>query len=135
MTLIYVPGRGYMDSMAYLVDRKVTEYDERLYFSRNQETGDWCIFLKNRTDADLPLIGWREVPSSDTAIKWLYEHDSVRHGEKMLDDMNRRNKDIDKQHDEKRSELTGEIAEHIEVVTRWTGNHPNPRIFVPELDS
>lgn len=134
---IFVPGRGYVDYKILSLDKAVKEYDERLFVAQNEETGDWCIYMKApHGQFPIPIVGWRyeELPDKDEVFVWLWKHDSIRQGERLLDDINRHNDEIRKEREEKMSELTGEMAEHIEVVTRWTGEHPEKRIFVPKKD-
>lgn len=130
---VAVLGRGLVDSDELAVDRAVTEYDERLYFARNEQTGQYCIYLKTiSTEPDLPLVGWDTIPHPEDAVKRLYQTDSLRHGEKILDDMNRRNADFMKQYEVAADEATYELAEAFESNLRARGAHPNPRIFVPK---
>ena len=35
---------------AYKVDKAVREYDERLMFGVNEDTGDWCVYRDWETD-------------------------------------------------------------------------------------
>jgi hypothetical protein len=121
-----------VDSGMLAVDKAVSEYDERLYFEHNPETNQWCIFLKTiPSEPDLPLLGWDEIPNVDVALRRLYNADSLRHGEKILNDMKRHNKAIDKKYADKTSDGAGQVAEVLEVMHRKQGTHPVSRIFVP----
>lgn len=128
----FVRGRGAVDSDVLAVDRTVNEYDERLYFDRNSETGDWCIYLKTvAREPDLPILGFQEIPHPEDALKRLYQADSLRHGEEILDGMRRRNHDALAPLRQKTDDAAGQLAEGLEVLHRKMGSHPNPRIFVP----
>lgn len=117
---IYLPGRGVVDLAANRVDRAVNEYDERLSFARNEQTGDWCVFIKmergwDGPDAGLPVIGFgREIPHPEDALKRLHNADSVRRGSEILDSINRHNEDIDKQLDYASSQGAGHYVEALE---------------------
>lgn len=138
---IYVPGRGLVDTAALSVAKAVKEYDERLEFAKNMETGQWCIFIKMPSNFEgvaingsqyLPLIGFDEVPHPEDALKKLYKADSMRHGEKIIDDMNRRNKELHKElYERPADDASGQMAEGLEWAHRKLGMHPNPRVFVP----
>lgn len=128
----FVRGRGAVDSDVLAVDRAVHEYDERLYFDRNQETGDWCVYLKTiPQEPDLPLLGFQEIPSPEAALRRLYKADTLRHGEEVLDGMRRRNHDALEPLRQKADDAAGQLAEGLEVLHRKMGSHPSPRIFVP----
>ena len=133
----FVTGRGMVDSDVLAVDRAVSEYDERLYFDRNSETGDWCIFLKTiPSEPDIPVLGWdhQEIPSPEAALKRLYQADSLRQGEEILDGMKRRNRDAEEPFRRATEDAAGQTAEGFEWAFRKMGKHPNPRIFVPNGD-
>lgn len=119
---LYVPGRGNIDLSEYRVDKAVNEYDERLYFARNLSTGQWCIYLRTvPSEPDLPLLGFDEVPHPEDAIKRLYRADTLRHGEKILDEMNRHNEKIREQARKDAAEAAEELAEVVEWAHRKEG--------------
>lgn len=120
MGAIYLPGRGVVDLAGVSVDRAVNQYDERLSFGRNEETGDYCIFVKMPRGWDgpehgLPILGFqREVPTVDEAMKRLWQSDTLRHGERILNEVNRENDRIQRELDYRASEGAGELAEVVE---------------------
>ena len=89
---IWVPGShaNSVDKRIADIQRKLTEYDERLVFGRNEETGDWCIFVKMPPGAAVelwPAIGFRtEVPEPDEAMRRLIEADTLRIGDRFFDE-------------------------------------------------
>lgn len=128
--------RGRMvDSDALSVQRAVEEYDERLYFERNQETGQWCCFLKTvPSEPDLPIFGWDEIPHPDDAIKRIWQNDALRHGEEILERIDRENADRQRPYDEAVDNAQGQLAEAFEWGFRKQGAHPQARIFVPSKE-
>lgn len=97
---IWLPGSARVDRHEARVDRAVQEYDQRLRFGRNEATGDWCIFIKFPPNDEgfpelYPILGFgREVPGPHEALKRLYEADTLRHGARMLDQMNAHNEKL-----------------------------------------
>jgi hypothetical protein len=143
MSSLYVPGRGMVNLASTRVDSAVSEYDERLTFAQHPENGQWCIMLKMPADYDgpdgihlgtdrvIPVLGFNDIPHPEDALKRLYQADSLRWGEQMLDDMNRRNEDRKKELQYKGDQASYEAAEAMEWFNRQQGLHPSPRIFVP----
>lgn len=125
MPSIYLPGRGSVDIAALAVDRAIKQYDERLFFGRNDETGDWCAFIQApHGHPPVPVFGWQEIPHPEDAVKRLYEADTVRHGSSILDRINRDNEAIRKEKRWASSEATGDTAERIEHALRKAGRSP-----------
>jgi hypothetical protein len=122
----------------------VVEYDERLIFSQHPLNGQWCIFMKMPADYEtetqidgnnvLPLLGFRDIPHPEDAVKRLWQADTLRHGEQMLDEMNRRNAARKAEYEKAASDSSGEAAEAMEWFNRQAGTHPSPRIFIPGKD-
>lgn len=125
-----------VDSDVLAVDRVLNEYDERLYFDRNQDTGQWCAYLKTLpSEPDLPIFGWDNVPYPEDAIRRIYQADALRHGDEILDQMDRANKERMRPYDEAVEDAEGQMAEVFEWGFRKMGSHPTPRIFVPDKES
>jgi hypothetical protein len=119
---IYLPGRGMTDLSAMRVHKAVQEYDERLMFARNTDTGQWCVYIQPERDAEpLPIIGFDEVPSSEHVIGELYKRDAVRRGSEILDAVNRNNERIRQKYEDAASEGSGIAAEALEWGFRKQG--------------
>lgn len=131
----FVVGRGMVDSDVLAVDRALNEYDERLYFDQNAQTGQWCAFLKTPpSEPDLPIFGWDYVPDPEGAIRRIYQADSLRHGAEILNQIDRANDERNRPYDEAVENATGEVAEAMEWGFRKMGAHPTSRIFVPDKE-
>lgn len=141
---IYLPGAGMVNLAARRVVQAVRDYDERLLFGRNEETGLWTVFIKMDTAYPgdtmeiggykvLPILAFQgsDPPHPDDVTKALWERDALRRGEEILDDINRRNKDIQNRYEQAASDGAGIAAEAFEWGFRKQGAHPSPRIFVP----
>lgn len=138
---IYLPGRGVVDLEANRVDRAVHEYDERLSFARNEETGDYCIFIKmergwDGPDAGLPVLGFgKQIPHPEDALKRLYQADSLRRGNEILDDINRTNDDVHKQLDAAAHEGAGHYVEALESYMVHNGQTRHLRSLSKSVES
>lgn len=131
---IWTPPKS--DRRAHDTSVAVKEYDPRLGFGRNEETGQWVIFMRqgeteDSRGGDLPILGFDDIPSPDAAKKKLYETDALRRGDEILDSINRHNDEINQRFADAADEATGEAAEYLEWFHRQQGTHPNPRIFIP----
>jgi hypothetical protein len=128
---IWLPGSGVTDLAAVRVDRAVNEYDEQLHFGRNEDTGQWCIFLIRRGEAPLPVLGFNDIPYPDDALKRLYQADAMRRGEEILDQMNRDNDKLREKDEEAVKQGIGIAAEAFEWGFRAMGSDKAKRIVVP----
>ena len=70
---------------AYRVDRAVREYDERLMFGRNEDTGDWCVFMRMPSPQEpFPVFGFgSRIPDPVEALAKVQEGHLVRHKERI----------------------------------------------------
>lgn len=132
----FVAGRGMVDSDVLRVEKALNEYDERLYFDRNQNTGQWCAYLKTPpAEPDLPIFGWDHIPDPEAALRRIYQADALRHGEEILDRIDRENAERMRPYNEAVEQAEAELAEAFEWGARQMGTHPSPRIFVPDKES
>jgi len=134
MTTVIARGLGRLPLEIYKIHLAVAGYDERLYVKRNEDTGQWGVYIKTpHTEPDVCIFGWNpdEFMSEDKILRRLYQADAVRHGEQILDKMDRYEAERQKQLEYAASEGTGQAAEAMEWAMRVRGHHPVPRIFVP----
>ena len=123
---IYIPGRGSVDSDVYKVDAAVRQYNERLSFGLNEDTQDYCIFMRMpRPEPDLPILGFgRTVPHPDAACKKLWESDTMIHGDKILNDILKSQEEFKKAKHYAADQATQDSAERIEHLMRTNGDSP-----------
>lgn len=130
---LYVPGKGMVDASAFRVEKAVKEYDERLLFARNTDTGQWCVYIQPERDAEpLPILGFDDVPHPDDVMKELYKRDAWRRGNEILDNINRRNADIKQGFEDRATEGSAIAAEGMEWGFRKMGAAPTAKIFIPK---
>lgn len=138
---ILVPGHGFLNSEASLVNDAVKEYDSLLYFGFNPTNQDWCVYRKlPRGFPDAPyyiegepviiVLGFQDkIPSPHQAVKRLWETDALRHGDTILKKMNEDNLKLKKEQDEIRDAQMQEVAERLALVYRQHGIGPAKVFF------
>ena len=123
---IYIPGRGSVDSDVYKVDAAVRQYNERLSFDLNEETQEYCIFMRMpHPEPDLPILGFgRMVPHPDVACKKLWESDTMIHGDKILNDILKSQEEFKNAKRYAADQASADSAERIEHLMRMNGDSP-----------
>ena len=131
MSGIYIPGHGEMSFDEIRIDRAVKQYDERLFFARNADTWDWCVFIKMpRPSNPYPVIGFgREVPPVDHVIERIMEADTMRSGNKIYDEIVRSQSDYKKSLEYNADQASEESAEVVEHFLRKHGKSPIIKIL------
>lgn len=126
MSTLWIPGKGEYDVRAYRVDKAVREYNERLSFERNPDTGDWCVFIRMPSpEPPVALMGFHDqIPDPEHVVKRLYESDSLRHGEKILNDIIKTQERFKAHKQYIADEASGDSAERIEHMMRKHGKSP-----------
>ena len=128
---IYIPGRGSVDSGVYKVDAAVRKYNERLSFGLNEDTQEYCIFMRMpHPEPVLPILGFgREVPHPDLACKKLWESDTMIHGDKILNDILKSQEEYKAALRYKADQATEDSAERVEHLMRTNGDSPVIKSF------
>jgi hypothetical protein len=107
-----------MNYDAYRVDRAVHAYDERLMFARNEETGDWCVFVRMPSpQPPLPVFGFgARIPDPVEALAKVQEGHLVKHKERIwreiTESQEKYRRDLEYQGDQA-TEETVEVVEHF----------------------
>lgn len=118
MGQIYLPGHGMVDLSVKRAHDAAVEYDERLSFKLHEESQQYAVYISMPHGSDppeLPVLGFGyEVPHPDEVKRRLYEADSLRHGDELRRDMNRRNAERLKEQEYARSQKVADGAERIE---------------------
>ena len=129
---IWIPGKGDYDMRAWKVDKAVREYNDRLSFGRNEDTGDWCVFIEApRPNPPVAVLGFgTEIPEPEYALKRLYEADTARHGMKIYDAIVKSQEDYKKRYEYAASQASEESAEVIEHFLRKRGKSPVVKVFM-----
>lgn len=131
MSNIYIPGRGEMHFDELRIDYSVKKYDERLFFGRNADTGDWCVFIKMpRPMNPYPVIGFGQVvPPLDVVMERIEQADTMRVGNKIYDEIVRSQKEYKNNLEYNASQASEESAEVVEHFLRKHGKSPIVKSF------
>lgn len=142
MSIIHLPGRGAVDLATRKVDLAVNEYDERLFAAKNPRNGLDTVFVKMSPFTDwmnddgldidgqrcLPILAFPEgFPHPEEVLRRVYLADSVRRGDEILNEINRKNEAIRVAERYRASEAAGETAEVMEHVSHRLGLTPYHR--------
>lgn len=92
---IFLP-QSYNDRAGFRVAMALRQYDERLVFGRNEDTGQWCIFTLMPREAEAqgiprhwPVIGYDEIPEPDKALHDIRNADLMRNGDRIRSELER----------------------------------------------
>lgn len=133
VTKLWIPGMGEVNLEEYRVHKAVQEYDERLMFGRNMDTGDWCIFVKMpRGEDPVAVLGFgKRVPDPREAVQRADAANTRKHGAQIIEAMEKHNRALDAEKALRTGELSEVGAEILEYGFRKQGAHPSPRVFFP----
>ena len=128
---IYIPGEGTVDSSVYRVHCAVNAYDQNLSFRLNEESGDYCVYMRMPfPEEPVAVLGvGKNVPHPDYICKRLRESDVRVHGDKLFDMIV---KEQNKVKEEKRylaDQASSDAAERIEKMLRNNGKSPVVKVF------
>lgn len=82
---LYVPGQGFVDFRIKRAAKAISDYDDRLILALHEITGDWVAFIQLGPDRMFPVIGFgKDLPEPTEIREILERHDTHRHGDKIL---------------------------------------------------
>lgn len=131
MASLYIPGRGSMDIRAWKVDQAVNAYDARLMFAKNEETGDWCVFVRMPSpNPPYPVCGFGyDIPEVEDVMFRIRKADTMRNGDVIYNDMIRSQEKYRADLKYKGDQATGESVEVVEHFMRKHGKSPVIKSF------
>lgn len=116
-------GRGTVDIRVWRCMNAAREYDARLTIGQDQTDGQWAVYIKlergtlPEMDDLFPIFGLgrdpEEFPHPEDLKKRLYESDTVRQGDELLDKLNRENERLKKEQAYEADEASGIAAEAL----------------------
>lgn len=128
---LWIPGKGEVDVRILGLQRVCSNYDDRLVLARHELTGDWVVFITLDNGNLYPVIGiGRELISPDALRERLWKADAKRHGDKVLQEVNRNNQNIRDGYREKSDDASEAAAEAFEWGFRQEGVLPK-KVFIP----
>lgn len=121
-----------MNYAAYRVDRAVNEYDERLMFARNDDTGDWCVYIRMPAgEQPYPVVGFgAEIPNVDDVMFRVRGSDTMRHGWAIFNEIQKTQDDHKKNLQYNADQASEESAEVVEHFLRKHGKSPVIKEFI-----
>jgi hypothetical protein len=128
---LYIPGQGYVDFRLRAATKAVSDYDERLILARHEHTGDWVAFVQLGPDRMFPVIGFgKELPDAVEIRDTLERHDTRRHGDKVLRQIQETNDRLQREKREATDEAIEVAADYAAFgLRKYTGE--KPKIFIP----
>jgi hypothetical protein len=129
---IWLPHKGDTNVAAWKVDSMVNQYDERLMFGRNEDTGDWCVFIKMPSPAvPYPILGFgNTIPEPSEALDRLVKSDTMRHGDTIYKDVMRSQKKFKDDLEYNSNQASEDSVERIEHLMRKKGDSPIVKVFM-----
>jgi hypothetical protein len=133
---IWIPGSlGVVDVSTWRLSQKIKEYDERLVLARNEDNGQWCVFIRMPRGGDwpelMPILGLTQPPhdardlDDQEVMHRIWNADTARHGTKILDDIVNTNADIRTGYEAKTNEAAAQVAEVAASVLQRAGKAPS----------
>lgn len=128
---LWIPGYGTVPAHMRAAVRTVEEYDDRLILAKHEGTGDWVAFVQLGPDRMFPVIGFgKELPRPEEIRSILERHDTRRHGDKVLREIERENARIQAEKRKAVDEAIEEAAEYADFGFRKFAG-VKPQIFIP----
>lgn len=128
---LYIPGGGYVDLALKRAMKTVADYDDRLILAKHEVTGDWVAFIQLGPDRMFPVIGFgKELPDPGEIRAILERHDTHRHGDKLIRQIQETNDRIQR---EKRKAVDNAIEEAADYAEWGVARHlgTTSRIYIP----
>lgn len=133
--LVYVEGRGVMDSETAALDKQVKEYDERLSFGQHPETKEWIVAQDVPHMSAYGRVGVKSIvvfgfqhriPSRDEMSKMLVTTDMRRND--ILKNIEVYNQGLKDARVKEVEESQRVAAEKIEFIARKTGDSDHAHV-------
>jgi hypothetical protein len=128
---LYIPGQGFVDFRLRKATKAVSDYDDRLILALHEGTGDWVAFIQLGPDRMFPVIGFgKELPEPTEIREILERHDTHRHGDKLLRQIQETNDRIQAEKRRAADDAIEETAEYAEWgIARHIGS--TSKVFIP----
>lgn len=131
---LWVPGMGDVPLHLRQSMKAVEEYDADLRLARNEDTGNWCIFIERGSgDSPFPVFNLGpELPGPDRIKQQLYQADVRRRGHEILRDVDRNNERRRAELANATNEAAGETAETVEWAMRKLDATSHKKVYLNE---
>jgi hypothetical protein len=118
---IYHPTKGFMPAGWREALEVVQDYDPSLTLGRNDQTGEWLVCKKRDNGPPHPVLAlgvYPEAPSREVILEKMYRNDVRRNGARIVDAIERRQKQEAEARSAAASQAAAEWAEYAEHATR-----------------
>lgn len=134
MSDIWLPGVGVVPMEVRAAQQAIEQYDEKLELGFNERNQEWVVLWKDGPGgAPYPVLGLgQRLPGYDEIQKMLYRADTVRHGGKIVKDIERRNEAHKAAGRAELSDRAGEVAETLEHAFRRMGKTSYQKVYIPK---
>jgi hypothetical protein len=131
---LWVPGMGDVPLHLRQSMKAVEEYDSDLRLARNEDTGNWCIFIERGSgDSPFPVFNLgTELPGPDHIKEQLYRGDVRRRGHEILRDVERNNARRRAELAHETNEAAGDVAENVEFAMRKMYATRHTKVYLNE---
>lgn len=138
---MWLPGsRGVTDLAVWRVQEAVNRYDARLHVGRNEDNGQWCVFIRTRPGGDwpelYPVLGLTEPPHDPRTLdprdvlNRIWNADTLRRGQEMIDWLEKTQEEYRAKEAKASLEVAEIGAEVMEFAHRLSGTHPETRVYM-----
>ena len=123
---LFIPGHGNMSSKQFLIVSALKEYDEKLMFARNEETGDWCVYARMpHPEPPFPVFGFGpELPDKHTVLDRVKSGDLRQNSDRLYREIVRSQEKYKANLNYNSDQASGESTEVVEKFMRIHGKSP-----------
>ena len=134
---LFIPGHGNMSSKQFLIVSALKDYDEKLMFARNEETGDWCVYSRMPyPEPPFPVFGFGpELPDKQTVMDGVKSGDLRRNSDRIYNDIIRSQEKYRSDMEYKSNQASEESTEVVEQFMRKNGKSPIVKSFPKNIES
>ena len=123
---LFIPGHGNMSSKQFLIVSALKDYDEKLMFARNEETGDWCVYSRMPyPEPPYPVFGFGpELPDKNTVMDRVKSGDLRKNSDRIYREIIKSQEKYRADMEYKADQASGESTEVVEKFMRIHGKSP-----------
>lgn len=128
---------SHTDKQLTTLNRALNSYDERLRFGRNEDTGDWCVFvLMPHGQKPVSIMGFgHTIPAPDEMMQRVMRADMRRFGDELLEEINAHNEKLRQPARDKAEDAEWQMAEGMESFLHAQGKTPYHRSHSKAVES
>ena len=123
---LFIPGQGNMSSKQFLIVSALKEYDEKLMFARNEQTGEWCVYSRMPyPEPPFPVFGFGpELPDKHVVMDRVKSGDLRKNSDRIYKEIIQSQEKYRADLKYKGDQASEESAEVVEKFMRIHGKSP-----------